>query len=65
MLLRPVGLKFGWSEIPQRRMNTLVLVDLLREMSDLSIGIGKVLIVGKVDLFLMVLMLRGRFAPTA
>lgn len=65
MLLPPVGLKFGWGEIPQCGMNALVLIDLLDKMPNLGVSIGKVLIVGKVDLFLMVLMMRGRKAPTA
>src|SRR5687767_11598805 len=53
MLLPPVGLKFGWGEIPQCGMDALVLIDLLGTMPNLGVSIGIVLIVGKVDFFFL------------
>jgi hypothetical protein len=57
MLLPPLGLKFGWGEIAQRRArwapDAFVLVDLFDKMPDLGVGIGKVLIVGEVDFLLL------------
>ena len=49
----PVGLKFGWGEIPQCGMDALVLIDLLGTMPNLGVSIGIVLIVGKVDFFFL------------
>ena len=45
------GLELLWRAIVDRRVQTLPIVDLLDELADASLGIGKVSIAGCVDLF--------------
>ena len=50
MLFEPLRLEFGWGEITQRRMDTLVHIHIVQEAPNLMIGIIILEILGKVNL---------------
>ena len=53
MFLSPLGLEFGWREIPQRRMDPLVDIHVIQEASELLVGVIIVMVFRQVQVLFL------------